>query len=111
MMCLVRRGLVRLPRNRAAAPESVIGDLPLVIFSPERFDDAGGPGCFPSQCPVCLEDFDRERTISQTPCHHVYHTECLRGWLEVERRCPLCRHDLTEPVPSQAAVPADPPSG
>merc|ERR1719198_2952083 len=102
MLCLVRRGLVRLPRNRGAAPENLIGELPLVPFSAETFDDTGRAGCFPTACPVCLEDFDEDRTISRTPCEHVFHTECLRGWLEVARACPLCRQDLTEPLPSEA---------
>lgn len=30
----------------------------------------------------------------ETPCHHVYHAECLTKWLSVKLVCPQCRSDL-----------------
>lgn len=95
MMCLVRRGLIRLPRSPAAAPEELIEQLPEVRFDPATFNDEGAAGTFPSSCPVCLEAFGADRTIKRTPCGHVFHTDCLGGWLQVARSCPLCRLDLT----------------
>jgi len=97
MMCLVRRGLIRLPRSPAAAPEDLIEQLPVVAFDPAVFNDETGR--YPSLCPVCLEAFAADRPIKQTPCEHVFHMECLGGWLQVARSCPLCRADLTEEAP------------
>merc|ERR1711862_303648 len=66
---------------------------------------------FPDSCPICLEKFGPEQRITRTPCRananqqdHVFHTECLRGWLQRARTCPLCRLDLVEAVATPAAV-------
>merc|ERR1719223_2583101 len=88
-----------MPRHANAAPEDLIEQLPKVTYDPSLFNDEGGPGCFPSQCPVCLETFDASRQISKTTCRpsgHAFHTDCLRGWLQCARTCPLCRTDLTD---------------
>lgn len=95
VLCLVRRGLIRLPRNPAAAPEGFAEQLPVVEFDARRFSDEGAPGEFPSTCPVCLEAFSADGVIRQTRCGHVFHGGCLGGWLQVARSCPLCRQDLT----------------
>ncbi|KAL2913603.1 hypothetical protein HK105_206905 [Polyrhizophydium stewartii] len=29
-----------------------------------------------------------------TPCHHIFHTECLERWMEVKLECPVCRSEL-----------------
>mmetsp|Transcript_102947 Transcript_102947/g.258217 ORF Transcript_102947/g.258217 Transcript_102947/m.258217 type:complete len:295 (-) Transcript_102947:150-1034(-) len=100
MLFLIRRGLVRMPRNANAAPEDFIEQLPKIPYDPVLFNDEGGPGCYPSQCPVCLDNFDACRPISKTTCRpngHAFHTECLSGWLQCARTCPLCRMDLTDP--------------
>lgn len=97
-MCLVRRGLIRAPRPSQAAPENFITQLPVVKYEPNMFDD-NTPGCFPSACPICLDQFNAERPISRTPCasaNHAFHQDCLKGWLECARTCPLCRTDLVE---------------
>lgn len=109
MLFLIRRGYVRMPPNRNAAPEGFIEELPKVQFDPVLFDDNGGPGCFPSQCAICLDAFDANRHISKTTCRpnaHAFHTDCLAGWLYLSRTCPLCRTDLTDPHAS-----ADPEAG
>lgn len=46
-------------------------------------------------CSVCLDDFDDAQPIIKTNnCNHVFHKQCLAGWLQVNRNCPLCREDL-----------------
>ena len=30
------------------------------------------------------------------PCGHILHSKCAKGWLKVNRRCPLCRLDLED---------------
>lgn len=100
MLCLVRRGLVRAPVTGDAAPEGFIDELPIVTYDSSIFDDSVQGG-YPSTCPICLDGFDGEQKITKTPCNvgrgHAFHTECLRGWLQCARTCPLCRVDLTDP--------------
>lgn len=46
-------------------------------------------------CAVCLIDMKRGARI--TPCHHIFHVECLRSCLQlVDPRCPLCKKPLDE---------------
>jgi len=102
MLCLVRRGLVTAPLSEDAAPEGFIDDLPVLEYDPALFDEEETGG-YSSTCSICLDNFDAEQKISETPCGqgpghagHAFHTECLRGWLRCSRTCPLCRVDLTE---------------
>ena len=57
-------------------------------------------------CPICLEEYTEPfprngskipSDVSATNCHHYYHTECLRKWVQTGRNpenCPLCRSNL-----------------
>ncbi|XP_042432766.1 E3 ubiquitin-protein ligase RHA2A-like [Zingiber officinale] len=55
-------------------------------------------------CSVCLcrlADGDRVRRI---PCGHVFHRDCLDGWLlQLNLSCPLCRYRLVAPELRAAA--------
>ena len=49
-------------------------------------------------CPTCLESFTSSCEISSTPCGHVFHTKCIKKWLETSNRnqyCPQCRKSCT----------------
>lgn len=34
------------------------------------------------------------RKYMVTPCHHVFHTDCLENWMMYKLQCPVCRHSL-----------------
>jgi transmembrane E3 ubiquitin-protein ligase len=34
------------------------------------------------------------RAYMVTPCRHIFHSECLEGWLRFRLQCPICREDL-----------------
>ncbi|KAF3773437.1 E3 ubiquitin-protein ligase [Nymphaea thermarum] len=42
-------------------------------------------------CPVCLEEFGANDEVSEMPCEHRYHIDCIMKWLEKHNTCPLCR--------------------
>ncbi|XP_076659604.1 uncharacterized protein LOC143362951 [Halictus rubicundus] len=53
---------------RKATPEEI-----------SRFDDV---------CAVCLCNMVKARI---TPCHHLFHADCLRRCLKISNTCPLCK--------------------
>lgn len=46
------------------------------------------------QCCICLDSEQHEWTWLQ--CAHKFHNECLEEWLRTERRCPVCRTEVSE---------------
>lgn len=38
-------------------------------------------------CPICLEEL---KTARVTPCNHYFHNICLKKWLKVQNKCPMC---------------------
>lgn len=46
-------------------------------------------------CPVCLTWFEPESEINRLSCGHLFHTLCLKKWLDyLNITCPLCRTPL-----------------
>ncbi|KAJ2867535.1 hypothetical protein GGI22_001034 [Coemansia erecta] len=54
-------------------------------------------------CAICMVSVDsavppanqHDRTVYMvTPCHHIYHTECLSRWMDIKLECPICRASL-----------------
>ena len=50
--------------------------------TPEEIQDSG-------DCLVCREGMSSGKKL---PCSHVFHTDCLRLWLQHQQACPLCRY-------------------
>jgi len=85
----------RVPVNLAAAPK------------PPKLDII-------ETCCCCLEDFSDDIEVVKTKCKHVFHPDCLKGWImtrlnlyltserhhNVRPNCPSCRNDIK--------IPADP---
>ncbi|KAJ1656787.1 hypothetical protein IWQ61_003704 [Dispira simplex] len=53
-------------------------------------------------CTICMQTIDISapsqilgRTVYMvTPCHHIFHTECLLTWMRTKLECPICRAPL-----------------
>jgi len=45
------------------------------------------------QCAICLETFQSGELLTQLPCAHFYHVECITRWFHDSVQCPLCRTD------------------
>ncbi|EDO49103.1 predicted protein, partial [Nematostella vectensis] len=43
-------------------------------------------------CPICYEDM---KSAKVTKCLHFFHGKCLKKWLYVKNKCPLCHTDIT----------------
>lgn len=52
------------------------------------------------ECSICLDHYEKDETLAwgkNDKCNHVYHEECIRGWLAEHDDCPLCRTNLMKP--------------
>ncbi|EDO34524.1 predicted protein, partial [Nematostella vectensis] len=44
-------------------------------------------------CAICWDNMGKARKL---PCNHLFHSSCLRAWLENDTSCPTCRKSLAE---------------
>jgi hypothetical protein len=51
---------------------------------------------------ICMSSMDPPEGMSAkeargnlmvTPCDHVFHTDCLKEWMEQKMECPSCRYN------------------
>lgn len=49
-----------------------------------------------STCAICLDDFiTDETTVRELPCRHVFHPECVDGFLQnTSSLCPMCKKSV-----------------
>ncbi|CAE8602268.1 unnamed protein product, partial [Polarella glacialis] len=46
------------------------------------------------ECSVCLDELVIGETALRVPCGHLYHEDCIQGWLKKSNECPVCRWEL-----------------
>ena len=50
------------------------------------------------KCSICLELFERGGDVSGLGCEHVYHIECIKGWIDRKTQksqlCPVCNIEI-----------------
>ena len=60
-----------------------------------------------SKTKICVQNFlnyfldfhtvskkKNKKAFMMTPCNHIYHSECLEGWINQNRVCPSCRREI-----------------
>ena len=47
-------------------------------------------------CPICLDELKSARV---TPCNHLFHRFCLKKWLNVQNKCPMCHSIILKTDP------------
>ena len=48
-----------------------------------------------TNCHICLEEYEDDDEIAQTPCKHLFHKNCIFSWFKrFFTTCPSCRYDL-----------------
>lgn len=45
------------------------------------------------ECSICLEDIRYRQKVRELQCKHVFHPDCIDGWMNESRKCPMCRHE------------------
>nr|CAB3221434.1 E3 ubiquitin-protein ligase AMFR [Phallusia mammillata] len=53
------------------------------------------------QCAICWDQMENARKL---PCGHLFHSPCLRSWLEQDTTCPTCRKQLGIRNPQNATM-------
>ena len=48
-----------------------------------------------NECVVCLSSFEVGDSITTLPCVHIFHTDCIKSWLESNNSCPICKFEIT----------------
>eukprot|EP00164_Ancoracysta_twista_P001775 GFYU01002332.1.p1 GENE.GFYU01002332.1~~GFYU01002332.1.p1 ORF type:complete len:590 (+),score=125.70 GFYU01002332.1:171-1940(+) len=51
-------------------------------------------------CSVCFEDHQVGEKAMKLPCNHMFHSDCIKPWLEQHCTCPVCRYELQTDDPS-----------
>ncbi|CAD8050235.1 unnamed protein product [Paramecium sonneborni] len=46
------------------------------------------------KCSVCLFEFKEEEKVRELPCKHIYHSSCIKNWLQNNKQCPLCKTEI-----------------
>lgn len=54
----------------------------------------GDNSCICDECSICKEIPTKGDTVTELPCKHSFHFECIKPWLGKHNTCPLCRHEL-----------------
>ena len=62
--------------------------LPLTVLSENKEGEN-------NECVVCLSSFEAGETITTLPCLHIFHTDCIKSWLESHNCCPICKYVIT----------------
>eukprot|EP00391_Amoebophrya_sp_Ameob2_P009209 CAMPEP_0178988164 /NCGR_PEP_ID=MMETSP0795-20121207/3665_1 /TAXON_ID=88552 /ORGANISM="Amoebophrya sp., Strain Ameob2" /LENGTH=703 /DNA_ID=CAMNT_0020679421 /DNA_START=248 /DNA_END=2359 /DNA_ORIENTATION=+ len=51
-------------------------------------------------CAICLQDCELAQEVSESPCGHLFHQDCLEKWAQFGgTNCPVCRRNLADPYP------------
>ena len=45
-------------------------------------------------CLICLDNYSISEKISYLPCFHYFHSSCIKNWLKIKCRCPLCNNNI-----------------
>lgn len=48
-----------------------------------------------TECLICTE----KNCDYKTPCNHLFHEECVTGWIKDYNSCPICRKAIDETKP------------
>mmetsp|Transcript_3667 Transcript_3667/g.8639 ORF Transcript_3667/g.8639 Transcript_3667/m.8639 type:complete len:114 (-) Transcript_3667:103-444(-) len=70
------------------AKQSLVDALPVVVFLKQY--------CNPNnqneiECTICLVEYEEGDLVKRLPCMHVFHQDCVGGWLARSMQCPVCK--------------------
>ncbi|KAJ9477500.1 RING-type domain-containing protein [Pseudozyma hubeiensis] len=73
--------------------------------NPSAFLPPGRTYFSTDECAICLCDFVDGDRVRVLPCGHIFHRQEVDDWLvRVKKLCPICKRDITVPVPPAPPV-------
>lgn len=81
---------VRALRGSPPASKSIVDNLPLVTLKKNE-DSKEDDHVI---CAVCKDEISIEEKVTELPCRHHYHGDCILPWLSIRNTCPVCRFEL-----------------
>ena len=73
------------------ASQSDIDALPRKKVTPDMLGDDGK-----ADCSICMDEVAPEEEVTQLPCRHWFHHQCVAAWLKEHDTCPHCRKGITK---------------
>ncbi|KAF2212942.1 hypothetical protein CERZMDRAFT_105795 [Cercospora zeae-maydis SCOH1-5] len=72
------------------ASEEAIESLPRRKVTEKDFGDGGK-----ADCSICMDEAELGSEVTELPCHHWFHHDCIKAWLVEHDTCPHCRQGIT----------------
>lgn len=47
-----------------------------------------------NECVICLDELIIGEPATRIHCGHLFHEDCIKGWLKKSNLCPVCRYEL-----------------
>ena len=77
--------------QRAGLSENELNSLKKTVFASVPDQDESDL----TTCSICVCAFINGETVVNLPrCVHIFHEECLKGWLKYHSTCPNCRSNI-----------------
>ncbi|PNS16847.1 hypothetical protein CAC42_4811 [Sphaceloma murrayae] len=88
------------------ATEQAISSLPKREINEK---DLGTEG--KAECSICMDEVKLGEQVTELPCHHWFHGDCVKAWLGEHDTCPHCRQGIMpkEDEPNRARNPNEAP--
>lgn len=60
-----------------------------------------------NDCPICFAEFEEKEKVCELECpgKHIYHEDCIRTWIKVQKSCPTCRYNLVGDISNWFIIP------
>ena len=72
------------------ASEAAIAALPKIRIAKEHLDAQGK-----AECSICMDALSVGDEVTELPCKHWFHGDCVAAWLREHDTCPQCRRGIT----------------
>ncbi|RJE17698.1 RING finger domain protein [Aspergillus sclerotialis] len=76
------------------ASQDAIHSLPKKKVDEEMLGSEGK-----AECSICMDPVEMGTEVTELPCKHWFHFNCIEMWLNQHNTCPHCRRPISSPQP------------